>query len=133
MESCGQRQTLQAARIAGMPGVIRLVTEPEAAALATLKDKAEENSLKVKRINLFFCNTRLANEGNFLDRRCVCCMRRRRRNCCMSSAPVYSLYLTTGFQDLISYEIEHLSPLKIKECAIGSGPCYYFLWFPPRS
>ena len=40
-------KTLQAARIAGMPGNIRLVTEPEAAALATLKDKAEENSLKV--------------------------------------------------------------------------------------
>ena len=40
-------KTLQAARIAGMPGNIRLVTEPEAAALATLKDKAEDNTLKV--------------------------------------------------------------------------------------
>ena len=40
-------KTLQAARLAGMPDDIRLVTEPEAAALATLKDKAEENSLKV--------------------------------------------------------------------------------------
>lgn len=40
-------KTLQAARIAGMPEDIQLVTEPEAAALATLKDKSEENSLKV--------------------------------------------------------------------------------------
>ena len=40
-------KTCQAARMAGMPEDIRLVTEPEAAALATLKDKAQENSLKV--------------------------------------------------------------------------------------
>ncbi|MCJ1459513.1 hypothetical protein MMC28_009892 [Mycoblastus sanguinarius] len=67
-----------------MPGVIRLVTEPEAAALATLKDKAEENSLKIG------------------DAFVVC-------------------DAGGGTVDLISYEIEHLSPLKIKECAIGSG------------
>ena len=29
--------------------------------------------------------------------------------------------LTFSYQDLISYEIEKLNPLKIKECAIGSG------------
>ena len=40
-------KTLQAAQLAGMPTPIKLVTEPEAAALATLKDKAAENSLKV--------------------------------------------------------------------------------------
>ncbi|UPL01930.1 hypothetical protein LCI18_012864 [Fusarium solani-melongenae] len=39
-------KTLKAARRAGLPQDIRLVTEPEAAALATLHDKAEENSLK---------------------------------------------------------------------------------------
>lgn len=41
-------KTLQAARLAGMPSPIKLVTEPEAAALATLKDKAEDNTLKVR-------------------------------------------------------------------------------------
>ncbi|KAJ4156413.1 hypothetical protein NW754_008041 [Fusarium falciforme] len=39
-------KTLKAAQRAGLPQDIRLVTEPEAAALATLHDKAEENSLK---------------------------------------------------------------------------------------
>ncbi|RMJ13421.1 hypothetical protein CDV36_006927 [Fusarium kuroshium] len=39
-------KTLKAAKKAGLPQDIRLVTEPEAAALATLHDKAEENSLK---------------------------------------------------------------------------------------
>ena len=43
-------KTLQAARIAGIPGSISLVTEPEAAALATLKDKADENLIKVQLI-----------------------------------------------------------------------------------
>lgn len=42
-------KTLQAARTAGLPRNIRLVTEPEAAALATLKEKEEEHSLKVQR------------------------------------------------------------------------------------
>ena len=41
-------KTLQAAKIAGMPANIKLVTEPEAAALATLKDKAGENQLRVR-------------------------------------------------------------------------------------
>ncbi|EEU38428.1 uncharacterized protein NECHADRAFT_88549 [Fusarium vanettenii 77-13-4] len=39
-------KTLKAAQRAGLPQDIRLVTEPEAAALSTLHDKAEENSLK---------------------------------------------------------------------------------------
>ncbi|KPM39250.1 hypothetical protein AK830_g7310 [Neonectria ditissima] len=38
-------KTLKAARDANMPRSIRLVTEPEAAALATLRDKADENAL----------------------------------------------------------------------------------------
>ena len=41
-------RTLQAARVAGIPGDIQLVTEPEAAALATLKQKAGENELRVR-------------------------------------------------------------------------------------
>lgn len=41
-------KTLKAARAAGLPDSIRLVTEPEAAALATLADKAEDNSLSVR-------------------------------------------------------------------------------------
>lgn len=40
-------KTLQAARLASILDGIKLVTEPKAAALATLKDKAEENNLKV--------------------------------------------------------------------------------------
>lgn len=47
-----KEKTLQAAKIAGMPGEIKLVTEPEAAALATFKDKAEENQLKVIPVNV---------------------------------------------------------------------------------
>ncbi|KAI8713929.1 hypothetical protein NCS52_01239000 [Fusarium sp. LHS14.1] len=39
-------KTLKAAKKAGLPQDIQLVTEPEAAALATLHDKAEEESLK---------------------------------------------------------------------------------------
>ena len=42
-----KEKTKQAAHLAGMPDAIKLVTEPEAAALATLKDKAEENTLEV--------------------------------------------------------------------------------------
>ncbi|KAH7008907.1 hypothetical protein EDB80DRAFT_574486 [Ilyonectria destructans] len=38
-------KTLRAARDANLPANIKLVTEPEAAALATLHDKAEENAL----------------------------------------------------------------------------------------
>lgn len=45
-------KTLQAAKIAGMPANIKLVTEPEAAALATLKDKARENQLKVRPVSV---------------------------------------------------------------------------------
>ena len=42
-----KEKTIQAARASGMPDDISLVTEPEAAALATLKEKAEEEILKV--------------------------------------------------------------------------------------
>lgn len=41
-------RTSQAARLAGLPEDITLVTEPEAAALATLKEKAEDQTLKVR-------------------------------------------------------------------------------------
>ncbi|KAJ3526973.1 hypothetical protein NM208_g1479 [Fusarium decemcellulare] len=40
-------KTLKAAMSAGLPKNIQLVTEPEAAALATLHDKAEDNTLRV--------------------------------------------------------------------------------------
>ena len=40
--------TLKAARVAGLPANITLVTEPEAAASATLKDRAAEKALKVR-------------------------------------------------------------------------------------
>ncbi len=40
-------KTLKAAKAAAIPGEIKMVTEPEAAALATLKDKAEAKTLKV--------------------------------------------------------------------------------------
>lgn len=45
-------KTLDAAKLAGMPGKIELVTEPEAAALATLKEKADENQLQVRPISV---------------------------------------------------------------------------------
>lgn len=41
-------KTLKAAIKAGMPADIQLVTEPEAAALAVLKDKTEEDTVKVE-------------------------------------------------------------------------------------
>ena len=47
-----QDKTLQAAKIAGVSDNIKLVTEPEAAALATLKDKARESQLKVRPVNV---------------------------------------------------------------------------------
>ncbi|KAL8838117.1 MAG: hypothetical protein Q9170_002258 [Blastenia crenularia] len=77
-------KTLQAARLAGMPSPIKLVTEPEAAALATLRDKADDGALNAK------------------DAFVVC-------------------DAGGGTVDLISYEIQQLNPLKIKECAIGDG------------
>ena len=40
-------KTLKAARSAGITEEVKLVTEPEAAALATLKDKDKENQLRV--------------------------------------------------------------------------------------
>ena len=42
-----KERTLQAAKDAGIPGKIILVSEPEAAALATLKEKSKEGTLKV--------------------------------------------------------------------------------------
>lgn len=42
-----KHKTQQAAKLAGIPGKIQMVAEPEAAALATLKDIVEENMLKV--------------------------------------------------------------------------------------
>lgn len=42
-----KEKRLQAARLAGIPAPMKLVTEPEAAALATLRDNAEDSSLKV--------------------------------------------------------------------------------------
>ncbi|KAL8668801.1 MAG: hypothetical protein Q9168_006582 [Polycauliona sp. 1 TL-2023] len=45
-------KTLQAALLAGMPSPIRLVTEPEAAALATLKDKADDDTLKASDLSI---------------------------------------------------------------------------------
>lgn len=43
-------RTLRAAKDAGLPDDIHIVTEPEAAALATLKNKAAENTLQVSLI-----------------------------------------------------------------------------------
>lgn len=73
-------KTLQAARLAGLPSDITLVTEPEAAALATLRDKAETSNLKVNHhkypMNYF---TRLTLPGW----RCIGSLRCWRRNCGM--------------------------------------------------
>lgn len=69
-----KQKTLQAARMARMPGDIRLVTEPEAAALATLKDKAEENSLKVRYNLPTFSGRNIVNIRYYLGWRCFRCM-----------------------------------------------------------
>ena len=52
-----KERTSQAARLAGLPEDIILVTEPEAAALATLKEKAEEQTLKVRQVYLRILTT----------------------------------------------------------------------------
>ncbi|KAF8437045.1 hypothetical protein BGX38DRAFT_1274180 [Terfezia claveryi] len=77
-------KTLKAARRAGIRTEIKLVTEPEAAALALLKDKCEETSVKVGD-GLVVCDA-----GG-------------------------------GTVDLISYKVESLKPLKIRECVMGDG------------
>ena len=70
-------KTLLAARLAGMPAPIKLVTEPEAAALATLRDKAEESSLRVCSKKYNAPRQRARSPPIFLDWGCICCMRRR--------------------------------------------------------
>ena len=67
-------KTLQAARLAGVPGDIELVTEPEAAALATLEDKAKENSLQVRPKFATLGGTDIANLSCYKGRRCFRCM-----------------------------------------------------------
>ena len=90
-------KTLKAARTAGMPGNIRLVTEPEAAALATLKDKADDNTLKVRRKVIFVDSIEKTDKRLPPGRRCFCCMRCRRWHSCIFSARLSSLCLVTGF------------------------------------
>ncbi|KAF3915243.1 hypothetical protein ABW20_dc0109738 [Dactylellina cionopaga] len=46
-EPIAKERTLQAARKAGLPSNIKLVSEPEAAALSILKDKSNKDELKV--------------------------------------------------------------------------------------
>lgn len=46
----GKDKTLKAARAAGIPGKIELVTEPEAAAIAVLNEKNDLEELKVRKI-----------------------------------------------------------------------------------
>ena len=57
-----------------MPGDVKLVTEPEAAALATLKDKDAENSLKVWYNLPAFGATNIVNISYYKGWRCLCCM-----------------------------------------------------------
>ncbi|KAL8759425.1 MAG: hypothetical protein Q9199_000795 [Rusavskia elegans] len=103
-------KTLQAARLAGMPSPIKLVTEPEAAALATLKDKAADNTLKVKDA-FIVCD---AGGGTVV-----------REHRSSVNVPCFA-------QDLISYEVQQLNPLKIKECAIGDGMPEFFPFARPQ-
>jgi len=49
-----KNKTLRAAQKAGIKTDIKLVTEPEAGALALLKDKCEETSVKVRATTRFF-------------------------------------------------------------------------------
>ncbi|KAF3941340.1 hypothetical protein ABW19_dt0203577 [Dactylella cylindrospora] len=77
-------RTLQAAKRAGIPGTIDIVSEPEAAALSTLMDKKENDELRVG------------------DAVIVC-------------------DAGGGTVDLISYQVEQLNPLRLKECAVGEG------------
>lgn len=77
-------KTLQAAIKAGMPPDIQLVPEPEAAALAVLKDRTGENTVKTG--DAFV----ICDAGG-------------------------------GTVDLISYIVENVQPLKMKECVMGDG------------
>lgn len=77
-------KTLKAAIKAGMPEDLQLVTEPETAALAVLKDKSEEDTIDVG--DAFV----ICDAGG-------------------------------GTVDLISYVVEGLQPLRVKECVMGDG------------
>jgi len=77
-------KTLKAAIKAGMPEDIQLVPEPEAAALAVLKGKTEENTVKIG--DAFV----ICDAGG-------------------------------GTVDLISYIVENVKPLRMKECVMGDG------------
>ncbi|KAL0255191.1 hypothetical protein SLS55_009721 [Diplodia seriata] len=52
--AAAKEKTLRAAKAAGFPADITLVTEPEAAAIAVLKDKAAEEGLEVSKCRRFF-------------------------------------------------------------------------------
>ncbi|KAF8440747.1 hypothetical protein BGX38DRAFT_1096977 [Terfezia claveryi] len=77
-------KTLKAAIKAGMPEDLQLVTEPETAALAVLKDKSEEDTIDIG--DAFV----ICDAGG-------------------------------GTVDLISYVVEGLQPLRVKECVMGDG------------
>ena len=62
---------IQAAKIAGMPANIKLVTEPEAAAFGILKDKVRENQLKVRPVSVRILNL-MVNKMQVGDAFVVC-------------------------------------------------------------
>lgn len=102
-------RTKRVAVMAGIPGNIVLVTEPEAAALAVLKDKNEEDAnLKVGSAE------RCANFGltNLSGRRCFCRVRCRRRYC-----STYDAYLK-----IENKLTEREGPDKLQSIGSGSSP-----------
>jgi hypothetical protein len=87
-------KTLQAARLAGLPSDITLVTEPEAAALATLRDKAETSNLKAS-----YHKTKRTGSAwlTSLGWRCICGLRCWRRNRSMPPIINQTGTLANGF------------------------------------
>jgi hypothetical protein len=96
-------KTLLAAKRAGLPEGIELVPEPEAAALAVLQRKGEQGELKVGD-GFVVCDCEFSTTKQWFQVTDDC---------------------TTaggGTVDLISYRIDELRPLKLRECAVGDGP-----------
>ncbi|RDI80134.1 hypothetical protein Vi05172_g9924 [Venturia inaequalis] len=94
-------RTERFAKAAGIPGSIMLVSEPEAAAMAVLKDKDEEEKNLQPGDCFVVCD---AGGGTVV-----------------SSVGMQNVRLLISAKDLISYKILTVDPLRVEECAVGDG------------
>ncbi|KAI0118627.1 hypothetical protein GGR51DRAFT_570436 [Nemania sp. FL0031] len=101
-------RTMRAAKEAGLPDDIRIVTEPEAAALATLKSKAAEHTIQVSEScqYTFRFDLSATTADDVVDQ------------------PGDAFVVCDaggGTVDLISYKVNSTKPLELVECVEGDG------------